>query len=124
MATKSYLARVELHYDSDYKELHELLYDIGYYRTIFLTDNHWHDLPHATYIHHADSSHDQQKAILVQTIRDELGIKPANKATRKEKSFSLAVAESNSNEEAHYKVGYVLRLANEESVLPPGESLA
>jgi hypothetical protein len=122
MAMKSYLARVELHYDDDYEQLHELLYDIGYYRTIFLTDDHWHDLPHATYIHHADSSHIAERDLLKQTIASRLKIKPANLATRKEKSFSLAVAESQSDGKA-YEVGYILRRANQESVLPPGESL-
>lgn len=123
MATKSYLARVELHHNDDYDQLHELLYDIEYYRTIFLNDGHWHDLQHATYIHTEDSTVQLQTNHLRQVIGSGLNLQSANDTSREQKSYSLTVTESELDGDDFYKSRFYLRRANNKSVLPPGESL-
>ena len=125
---KSFLLRVELHHDTvphDYNNLHNALYAIAFYRTIFLSDNHWYDLPHAEYIHYSDATlHTIQERVCAVIERTLPGIVKANNANRDQKSYSITLAESEMDMlTGLYKVKYILYRSNVHSVLPPGGTL-
>ncbi len=122
---KSFLLKVELHHDKapyDYDNLHKQFYAVGFYRTILLKDGHWYDLPHGEYIYNSDDD----LLYVLDFVRGSInlaipGIAEACYASRKQKSYSITLAESEGVSALDtYKTKYVLYRANRRSKLPPG----
>ena len=122
-----FLIRVELHHDehsTDYKKLHDTLYDLQIYRVTKITGSSvWYDLPTAEYLYKFTNLNDLLTFQLIENVVEAIIIQHGYTAEQIKKLYSITVTKVSVDLFGQLLMKVHLQPTTDPKKLPPGETL-